>query len=132
LIQAINNLISAFNSVRFIGADGVTVCEDHSQSKIFQISQWEFLYDTLVDFNLPFNMVENRNAELAVPINGGVSGSSADSELGLISQNLNISIPLINLDTIEGKRKVWIELIYNGNLADGALSWKLGDAGYKE
>jgi len=130
LVQAYSNYVSAFNSARFVAADGSTVCGDYSQSVVFQITQWANLYDKLVDFAKPFNMVENQNADLAVLVNGGVSDGS--SSAGTISANLDINIPSIDLDTAEGKRKVWVNLIYNGNLNDGTLSWKLGNAGYHE
>ena len=90
-MQAYSNYVSAFNSARFVAADGSTVCGDYSQSVVFQITQWANLYDKLVDFAKPFNMVENQNADLAVLVNGGVSYGS--SSAGTISANLDINIP---------------------------------------
>lgn len=133
LVQSHNNFMSAFNSVRFANSDGGTVCENHAQPLIFQITQWEFLYDVLVDFTKPFNMIENQNADLAVLINGGVSTSStAAAEKGSIAENLNINIPSIDYQTAAGAREVFLEMIYNGASADGSLTWKLGNAGFKD
>lgn len=130
LVQSLNDLVAAFNTTRFVNSAGETICEDYSQSIIFEITQWEFLYDTLADLSQPLNIVNNQYADLSIPVNGGVTGTGS-VETGQVSSTLDISIPSIELVTEIGNREIWLELIFSGSLDEGSYSWTLGDAGFK-
>lgn len=130
-VQDIGNFVSGFDTVKFDDSDGSSICGDFIEPVIFNITQWDYIFEYYVDFNLPFNLVYSDDARLAVLVNGGVTtNGSSTAQRGTVAPNLDISIPSIDYESLGGTDDIWLELKYNGTSPDGSHAWKLGDGGY--
>jgi len=57
-----------------------------------------------------------------------VTGNSNGSSVGTVNSNLDISIPLINYQTLFGTQNIWVNLDYSHE-NNGDYFWKLGSFG---
>jgi len=134
IVQSVSNVATLFDTIRFETQSGDSLCEEVTSSQVFAIVQWEYIFDYYADFNEPFNLVSNRNPYDLVRVNGGVTTATTSTPstpgAGTVSPDLSISIPSIEYKSLSGTSDIYLELQFNGETAEGVLTWILLDAGF--